>query len=64
MTNAEFLLWRQEMGWTRQQAADALGISLTAVRNYETGKRSGTGTDVTIPNPIALACMALKKDRT
>jgi len=59
MKPEQFKKWRKKMGFTQQQAANALGIyRLTAV-NYEHGQRSGVGSEVKIPRSIALACSAL-----
>ena len=35
MRHTEFKEWRTRMGFTQQQAADALDLSLSAVVNYE-----------------------------
>lgn len=44
--------WRKRLGLSQRGAADALGLSLRAVQNYEAGER-------TIPKPVALACAAI-----
>jgi len=60
MTNEQFKAWRQKMGFTQQQAADALGVNNRSVVNYERGVRYDDGRPVIIPRPIALACAAIK----
>lgn len=39
MTPQEFLDWRKRLGWTQQQAADALGATKRAVQMWEAGDR-------------------------
>jgi len=52
MTPAEFRAWRSAMGYTQQQAAQALGVSLRTVKAWESGE---TGA----PGLLPLACAAL-----
>lgn len=54
MSPAQLTGWRQQMGWSRAEAARQLGISPRSLYNYEEGKRK-------IPEPVALACEALEK---
>jgi transcriptional regulator with XRE-family HTH domain len=44
--------WRKRLGLSQLGAANALGISLRAFQNYESGERY-------IPKPVALACAAI-----
>jgi transcriptional regulator with XRE-family HTH domain len=44
--------WRKRLGLSQREAGDALGLSLRAVQNYESGERD-------IPKPVALACAAV-----
>lgn len=39
MTPQEFHAWRKRLGWTQQQAADALGTTKRAVQMWEAGDR-------------------------
>lgn len=59
MTPEQFRVWRDLMGWTRSMAADQLGLSYSAVENYERGTRRDDGTVVVIPHYVELACAAL-----
>lgn len=59
MTPEEFRIWRRAMKLSQDGAAAALGLSKSAVQQYETGVRRGDGTPVTIPVHIGLACTAL-----
>jgi transcriptional regulator with XRE-family HTH domain len=58
MTPANLTAWRQRLGLTKAQAAEALGISYSMYRYYEAGRRED-GRSVEIPRAIALACSAL-----
>ena len=51
MTAAQFVAWRKRHGLTKQEAADALGLKLRVIYNFEdsTNKVSGT---------VALLCNA------
>ncbi|ESX06781.1 hypothetical protein X769_09005 [Mesorhizobium sp. LSJC268A00] len=59
MTPEEFKAWRSDLGFSQQQAADALGISRGSVENYERGERREDNRPVEIPRSIGLACQAL-----
>lgn len=50
---AEFVLWRQRMGWSAQRVSEVLGIHLTTV--YRIGERDGP-----IEIPLQLACQYLE----
>lgn len=52
MTPSEFRAWRARMGYTQQQAAAALGVSLRTVKSWESGFAAP-------PAFLALACAAL-----
>jgi len=52
VTPLTFKDWRKRLGLSQRGAADALGLSLRAVQNYESGLRE-------IPKPVALACAAV-----
>jgi len=62
MKPEQFKAWRKKMGFTQQQAADALGLSIQALGNYERGTRYEDGREVKIPRSIALACSAVVAD--
>jgi transcriptional regulator with XRE-family HTH domain len=59
MTSEQFKQWRERMGISQQEAADALGISKGSVVNYENGARREDDRPVTIPRTVELACAAL-----
>lgn len=52
MTPSEFRAWRECMGYTQQQAAQALGVSLRTIKAWESGFAAP-------PAFLALACAAL-----
>ncbi len=49
------------MDWSRKKAAKELGISRTALGNYERGDRSDYEEPVMVPVNIAYAALALEK---
>jgi len=59
MTPEDFKAWRNGLGYSQKEAAEALGVSYGTVFNYETGKRREDGQPVEIPRTVALACSAL-----
>jgi len=52
MTHADLRAWRSAMGYTQQQAAKELGVSLRTVKAWEAGFAAP-------PAFLALACAAL-----
>lgn len=52
MTQADLRAWRAAMGYTQQQAAQALGVSLRTVKSWEAGFAAP-------PAFLSLACAAL-----
>jgi len=60
MTKEQFKAWRKKMGFTQQQAADALGLYRLTIINYERGTRPENNLEVKIPRSIALACAAVQ----
>lgn len=52
MTPADIRAWRSAMGYTQQQAAQALGVSLRTVKAWEAGFAAP-------PAFLPLACAAL-----
>jgi len=59
MTPRDFKNWRKQMGFTQQQAAEALGLSKATIENYDKGVRREDGRPVIIPRVVALACAAI-----
>lgn len=59
MTADDFRHWRKTMGLTQAAAAESLGLSLSALVQYEAGRRKGSKDPVTIPLTVGLACAAL-----
>jgi len=51
MTYADFTAWREQMGYNRLQATDALGLGRNQIKRYADGQP--------IPLYVALACAAL-----
>lgn len=52
MTPEQFKHWRDTMGFTLRDAAEALGYSLDTIKSYSSGRQE-------IPLVVALACSAL-----
>lgn len=51
MTAADFIFWRTQLGLSRSQVAEALGVGINQPKRYEEGQK--------IPRYIALACAAV-----
>ena len=54
--------WRAVMGYSRQEAADVLDISLNTYSNYERGVRyesEGIQQEVRVPKVVEFACAAV-----
>lgn len=52
MTETSFAKWRAKVGMTQSEAADALGVAVTTVKQYESGKHLGTGKRMSPPEPV------------
>ena len=52
MSPEQFKAWRKHMGFSQQEAAEALGASRRALQNYEKSEEA-------MPRTIELACAAL-----
>lgn len=65
MTPEQFRAWRAALGLTQRQAAAKLGLSVSMVKNYESGHlrrrdaHTGELIEVEIPRTVALACAAI-----
>ena len=59
MTKEELKQWQLAMGYTQQQAADALDISRATYRDKLTGVSRNTGKPVLIDRVTKLACAYL-----
>jgi transcriptional regulator with XRE-family HTH domain len=62
MTPDELRAWRQRLGLSQRQAAEALGVGHTMYGHYERGYRKDGPEgrrDVAIPRTVALACAAI-----
>jgi transcriptional regulator with XRE-family HTH domain len=46
MTNTELKAWRSHHGWTQEEAAAKIGISIDGYRQKEQGRRSITKRDI------------------
>ncbi|UXY13857.1 helix-turn-helix domain-containing protein [Chitiniphilus purpureus] len=64
MTPQHLADWRQRMGWTQQQAADALGVGRNTYISMESGRSYNTGRPLVIDRRTALACAALAEGLT
>jgi DNA-binding XRE family transcriptional regulator len=52
MAETTFAKWRAKVGMTQSEAAEALGVALTTVKQYESGKHLGTGKKMSPPEPV------------
>jgi DNA-binding XRE family transcriptional regulator len=52
MTETSFAKWRAKVGMTQAEAAKALGVSLTTIKQYEGGKHLSTGKEMSPPEPV------------
>lgn len=55
----DLIAWQETMEYTQEQAAEALGIGLSAYKDWRNGKSRTTGKPVKIELRTALACAAL-----
>jgi len=60
LTSYDFRNWRLKMGYGHKLCAKSLGISISSVFAYESGRRKEG--DVKIPITVALAMSALEHD--
>ena len=51
----EFVAWQQRLRLSNQEAADALGVTLTTVKNLRAGRSP-------VSNAVAIACRAMEAD--
>lgn len=56
----DVLAWRERMGWTQEQAAEALGVSRPTYQRLERGQSWQTGEVIELDRRTVLACMALE----
>jgi len=59
MTSDDLREWQARMGYTQAQAADALGVGLSAYKDWITGVSRTTGKPVSIDKRTGLACAAM-----
>lgn len=59
LTADDFRNWRRRMKWTRDYAAQRLGLSYSTVHNYETGRRADRA-KCGVPVVCALAMAAVE----
>lgn len=59
MTPDDLKAWRKWLDLTQAQAAQALGVSLSQLSNYEAGRDRWSKRPAPIPKAIALACAAI-----
>lgn len=60
MTGLDFRAWRKRLGLSQTAAAQALGLSVSRIIDYERGTTRGTEKPAPIPKHVALACLAIK----
>jgi transcriptional regulator with XRE-family HTH domain len=56
-----FKAWREHMGLTQQQAADALGVSLSQIKNYDAGFDRGRNTPSVPPRQMRILMKLLTR---
>ena len=56
-TNEDFVAWQERVGLSNQEAADALGCSLSTIKNIRGGS-------VPVGNAVAIACRAMDAELT
>lgn len=61
MTGAEFRAWRESLGFSQKRAAEALGISVSRIADYENGTKRGTDRPAPVPLVVELACAELAR---
>jgi transcriptional regulator with XRE-family HTH domain len=54
----EFRRWRDAMGFSQAKAAEMLGVSLSQIKNYDSGVHRGTG-DTSVPSLATRMLMAV-----
>lgn len=47
-----FARWRAALGYTQPEAAEALGVGVTTVKQYEAGHHLSTGKPMSPPEPV------------
>lgn len=60
MKKEDLIAWQAHMGFTQQQAANALGVGLSAYKDWTKGISRTTGKMVSIDTRTALACAAIE----
>ena len=59
MTPYDFKNWREAMAYTQSQAADALGLEMQTIENFEKVNPRNDKRAEIIPLSVSLACAAL-----
>ena len=59
MTAADLRAWRAYRDMTQKQLADALGMSVSRIVDYEHGESRSTGRSADIPRVVELALLGL-----
>lgn len=59
MEKSSFAQWRKQVGLTQAEAAEALGVALTTVKQYEAGRHLGTGKALSPPSPVRMLMTAI-----
>ena len=57
MTPTDFKRWRKSLGFSQEEAGDALGLKRRVIQYYEKGERDGK--KIKIPKSVRLACHSL-----
>jgi transcriptional regulator with XRE-family HTH domain len=59
MTSEDLRAWQAQMKFKQQQAADALGVSLAAYKDWLRGVSRNSGKPIEIDKRTGLACASL-----
>jgi len=59
MEQTSFAAWREKMHMTQAEAAEAIGVGLTTVKQYEVGRHLSTGKPMSPPEPVRKVMRAL-----
>lgn len=64
MAGTHFRRWRLEMEMTQDQAAQALGVSVSQVKNWDAGQDRARGTPAAPPLAVRIVMRALSDGLT
>lgn len=64
MTSEDLKVWQAQMGYTQAQAADALGVGVSAYKDWLSGVSRTTGKPISIDKRTGYACAAIAANLT